>query len=111
MFLLSEVRLTMAVLGLSKVCGHVQIDLATGGRLCRQLRRLSVAHLVEEWLAKACIAMSLHLSLLDGARLHVHLLASELLHLNLVRLVNKRLDGVQLGATASGNSHVGHFWR
>lgn len=39
--------------------------------------------------------MGLHLRLLDGTRLHVHLLARQLLHLYLVSLVNEGLDGVE----------------
>ena len=96
MLLLGEVWLTAVVMRLREIRGHVQIDLTTGSGLRRQLRRLCVAHLVKKRLAEATSAMSLQLRLLDSARLHVHLLARKLLHLDLVCLVDKRFDCVQL---------------
>jgi len=52
-----------------------------------------------------------HLSLLNGARLHIHLLAGELLHLDAIRLVDECLDSVQFGRAARRDPHVRHLWR
>ena len=55
--------------------------------------------------------MSVILGLLNSARLHVHLLACQLLHLIAVSLLDKRLDGVEFGRTTGAHSHLRHFWR
>lgn len=88
----------------STVCGYVYVYLS--GRV--RLHRLS--HSVVEGLFKG-VAVSVILSLLDGARFHVHLLARELLHLIAIGLLDEGLDGVEFGSTSCAYPHLIHFWR